>query len=156
MGGAFLGTVFILLPIAAIQVNEAWEWPRWQSAAGRVAGAGLMLAGFAVVAHCAGLFSRIGRGTPVPLEPPVHLVITGLYRYSRNPMYLAQLAILFGLFVYRGELSLLLHALLYTGVVQAWLVWCEEPGLRRRFGEEYVRFTREVPRWIRVRPRAAG
>jgi len=156
MGTAFLGTVFILAPAGAIHLNDAWDWPRWQIAGGRAAGAGLMLAGFAVIAHCSGLFSRIGRGTPVPIEPPEHLVITGLYRYSRNPMYVGQVAILLGLFLYRGELSLLLHAAIYTGVIQAWLVWSEEPGLRRRFGEEYVCYTREVARWIPIRPRGAG
>jgi protein-S-isoprenylcysteine O-methyltransferase Ste14 len=154
MGTVFLGTVFILAPAGAVQLNEAYGWPRWQIPGGPVAGAGLMLAGIGVILSCSGLFSRVGRGTPVPIEPPERLVITGLYRYSRNPMYAGQVAILLGLFLYRGELSLALYAAIWAGLVCAWVVRREEPELRRRFGEEYVRYTQAVPRWIPRRPRA--
>jgi protein-S-isoprenylcysteine O-methyltransferase Ste14 len=156
MGTVFLGTVFILAPAGAIQLNEAYDWPRWQIPGGRVIGAGLMLAGIALILHCSGLFSRIGRGTPVPIEPPEHLVITGLYRYSRNPMYVAQVAILLGLFLYRGELSLVFYTAFWAGAVCSYVVWREEPELRRRFGEEYVRYTQQVPRWFPRWLRGAG
>ena len=152
-GSAFIGTLFILAPAGAIQLNEAWDWPRWQIAGGRVLGSGLVLAGVVVYAYCSGLFSRVGKGTPVPLEPPEHLVIEGLYRFSRNPMYVAQVAYLLGLFVYCGELSLALYAAIFAGAIHTSIVRTEEPELRRRFGEEYVRYTQEVPRWISIRPR---
>lgn len=156
MGTVFLSTVFILLPAAAIHLNRAWDWPRCQLPGGSAVGAGLIVAGIAVILQCAGLFSRLGRGTPVPIQPPERLVIRGLYRYCRNPMYLAQLAILLGLFVYRGELSLLAYVVLYAAVVQAWVVGREEPELRRRFGEEYFRYAKRVPRWIPRRPPGEG
>jgi protein-S-isoprenylcysteine O-methyltransferase Ste14 len=152
-GTAFVGTLFLLIPFGAIQLNEACDWPRWQIPGGRVLGSVLLLAGIAVFAYCAGLFSRIGKGTPVPLEPPSHLVIQGIYRFSRNPMYVAQVAYLLGLFVYRGELSLGLYAAIYAVVIHTSVVRSEEPELRKRFGEEYVRYTKEVPRWIPIRPR---
>ena len=155
-GTVFVGTVFVLAPLGAIQLNEAYDWPRWQIPGHSVVGIGLAFAGIAVILYCSGLFSRIGRGTPVPIEPPEHLVITGLYRYSRNPMYVAQLAILLGLFVYRGELALLLYLVIYTGAVRSMVVWREEPELRERFGAEYVRYARRVPRWIARWPRAVG
>jgi len=63
-------------------------------------------------------------------------------------MYVAQVAILLGLFLYRGELLLMAHVAIYAGVVQGWIVWREEPELRRRFGEEYLRYAQRVPRWI--------
>ncbi len=148
MGTVFLGTVFIFAPAGAIQLNGAYGWPRWQVPGGAVVGICIMLAGIAVLLYSSGLFSRVGRGTPVPIEPPEHLVITGLYRYSRNPMYVAQVAVLLGLFLYRGELSLALYAAIWAGAVGSWVVWREEPELRRRFGEEYVRYTQQVPRWI--------
>lgn len=155
MGTVFLSTVFILLPAAAIHLNRAWDWPRWQLPSGAAVGAGLVVAGIAVFLQCAGLFSRLGRGTPIPIQPPERLVIRGLYRYCRNPIYLAQLAILLGLFVYRGELALLVHVVLYAAVVQAWVVRREEPELRRRFGEEYLHYTERVPRWMPRRPPGA-
>ncbi len=153
MGTAFLGTVFILAPVGAVQLNETCDWPRLQVSMGTVVGIGLMAAGIAVAAYCAGLFSRLGRGTPVPVEPPKRLVIAGLYRYSRNPMYVAHVAILLGVFLYRGELALLLYTAVYAGAIHAWVVWGEEPQLRQRFGEEYIRYTQEVSRWLPIRLR---
>jgi protein-S-isoprenylcysteine O-methyltransferase Ste14 len=153
MGTVFLTTVFVLLPAGMIQLNQAQAWPRWEIPGGLLAGIGLILAGLAVILHCSGLFRSLGRGTPVPIQPPERLVITGLYRYSRNPMYVGQVTILLGLFFFRGELSLLLYAAIWVGMVASFVVWREEPELRRRFGEEYVRYTERVPRWIPRRPR---
>jgi len=96
-GTTFLGAVFVLGPFAMVELNGILGWTRWSSGVGRAAGCGLMFAGIVTVAYCSGLFWRIGAGTPVPVEPPKHMVITGLYRYSRNPMYVAQAAILLGL-----------------------------------------------------------
>ena len=155
-GAAFTVTLFVLVPAGAIQLNEAWDWPRWQVPYGRVLGSGLVLVGIVVYAYCAGLFSRIGKGTPVPLEPPEHLVIEGLYRFSRNPMYVAQVAYLLGLFVYRGELSLALYAAIFAGAIHTSVVRTEEPELQQRFGEEYLRYTQEVPRWISIWPRGSS
>jgi protein-S-isoprenylcysteine O-methyltransferase Ste14 len=151
-GTAFLTTLFVLLPAGAVLLNETLDWPRWQIAGGRILGSGLVLAGLVVLAYCAGLFSRVGKGTPVPLEPPEHLVIEGLYRFSRNPIYVAQVAYLLGLFLYRGELALALYAAIFAVVIHISVVRTEEPELRQRFGEEYVRYTREVPRWLSIRP----
>jgi protein-S-isoprenylcysteine O-methyltransferase Ste14 len=80
-------------------------------------------------------------------------VITGLYRHSRNPMYVAHAAYLLGLFLYRGELCLLLYAALYVVAIHTSIVLGEEPELRERFGEEYDRYTQTVPRWLWRRPR---
>jgi protein-S-isoprenylcysteine O-methyltransferase Ste14 len=154
-GSALIGTLFVLVPAGAVQLNEAWNWPRWQIAGGRGLGSCLVLAGIVVYAYCSGLFSRVGKGTPVPLEPPEHLVIEGFYRFSRNPMYVAQVAYLLGLFVYRGELSLALYAAIFAGAIHTSVVRTEEPELRQRFGEEYVRYTQKVPRWLSIWPRGS-
>ena len=156
LGTVFLGTFFVLAPFGAIQLNEACDWPRWQIAGGRVVGSALILAGIGVFAYCSGLYSRVGKGTPVPVEPPGHLVIEGLYRFSRNPMYVAQVAYLIGLFVYRGELSLALWAVIFAAAIHTSVVRTEEPELRARFGEEYVRYAQTVPRWLSIRVRGPG
>ncbi len=150
----FIGTVFVLAPIGMIELNEACGWPRWQSGIGCLVGGGLVLTGIAVSVYCWNVFSRVGDGTPVPTDPPKQLVVTGLYRYSRNPMYSAHAAILLGLFLYGGELSLLLYAGLYIGVIFTWIVRREEPELRKRFSAEYDRYTQHVPRWVAIWPRA--
>jgi protein-S-isoprenylcysteine O-methyltransferase Ste14 len=142
-----MGTVFVLLPAALVELNAALGWPRWQSAAARHVGGVLMLAGITAAFHCLRLF-RHGGGTPVPTEPPSQLVVSSLYQYSRNPIFVADVAILVGLFLHRGELSLLLYAGLVTVFLHALVVLREEPELRRRFGEDYARYERAVPRWI--------
>ncbi len=152
IGAAFLLVAFALIPLGMVELNEAWGWPRWRSGVGHALGNGLMLAAIALAVYCSHLFSRVGKGTPVPVDPPKQLVITGLYRYSRNPIYVAHVALLLGLFLNRGELGLLLYAILYAGVIHAWIVLREEPELRQRFGDEYSRYAGSVPRWIRIRP----
>lgn len=138
-----------------IELNEAWGWPRWRTGSSRIVGWALLLGGAALALHCSGFLSRIGGGTPVPVQPTQHLVTTGLYGYSRNPIYVADFGILVGLFLVRGELALLLYAALFAALLQAWIVLREEPELRRRFGEEYVRYAERVPRWIPPRLRRA-
>jgi protein-S-isoprenylcysteine O-methyltransferase Ste14 len=150
-----LVTVFVLGPAGMIALNEVCGWPRWQSGVAQVAGAGVMFAGVGVAVYCARLFSRLREGSPVPTEPPQRLVVAGFYRYSRNPMYVADVLILLGLFLHRGELALLLYAGLFALAAHAWIVWHEEPVLRLRFGEAYARYLQAVPRWVLFRPRVA-
>ena len=149
-----MGTVFVLFPAALVELNTALGWPRWQNVTARYGGGVLILAGITAALHCSRLF-RHGGGTPVPTEPPTRLVVGGLYRYSRNPIFVADVAILVGLFLHRGELSLLLYAGLVTVFVHALVVLREEPQLRRRFGEDYARYERAVPRWIGLLSRAS-
>ncbi len=147
-GTAFVAVLFVWLPEEAMELNEEVGWPRFRSGAGRVAGGLFVVGGAGVVLYCSGVFLRLGKGTPVPFDPPLQLVATGVYRFSRNPIYVAYVAILFGLFLFFGHLSLLAYALLCTALIQTLIVVWEEPVLRRRFGEDYERYTRQVRRWI--------
>ncbi len=98
-------------------------------------------------------FIATGDGTPNPLDPPKRLVVTSLYRFVRNPGYLALFALLASEALYFGSTSLLLYMLLVIGWMHTFVVRIEEPGLRARFGDEYERFCNAVPRWIpRLRP----
>jgi protein-S-isoprenylcysteine O-methyltransferase Ste14 len=74
--------------------------------------------------------------------------VGGLYRYVRNPMYLAVAAIIVGQALVLGQLVLLPYGAAFVLAVTAFVHWYEEPTLRRRFGEEYERYTRAVPRWL--------
>lgn len=151
-----LWIVLVVGPIAVIRFNDAWSWPRLDIPAGRATGGGLMVGALVVWLHCSRLFSRVGRGTPFVTDPPTKLVIAGLYRYSRNPIYVAHVAFLLGWFLRSGRLSVLLYTGLMIGLIQAAVVWWEEPGLRERFGEDYTRYTQKVPRWIFIRARLNG
>jgi protein-S-isoprenylcysteine O-methyltransferase Ste14 len=145
---AFFWVVFAAVPAELIDLNEALGWPRWESDALRVAGAALMLLGVAVFTHTFLLFARFGKGTPVPANPPKRFVTRGLFRYSRNPMYVAYALTLIGEFLWFGHATLLAYVGVYIAACQAVIVWWEEPVLRRRFGEEYARYLRTVRRWL--------
>lgn len=93
-------------------------------------------------------FISLGDGTPNPLDPPKRLVVTSLYRFVRNPGYLALVPILVSEALYFGSASLLLYTLVVMGWAHVFVVRVEEPGLRTRFGDEYDRFCAAVPRWI--------
>jgi len=110
-------------------------------------GAALLAAGLVAVVACFRRFVREGRGTPAPVAPTEFLVLGGLYRYVRNPMYLAVASMIAGQ-------ALILHSagvLVWLGVFMA-AVWIftrayEEPELTRQFGESYVEYRDAVPGW---------
>lgn len=113
----------------------------------RVAGAALVVAGVAVLVPAFVRFVVEGVGTPAPVAPTARLVVGGLYRHVRNPMYLAVLATIVGQALLLGRLALLVYAVLVGVAFVAFVRWYEEPALRRRFGAEYETYLRAVPGW---------
>ena len=111
---------------------------------------GLALAGIgsAVLFTCIWEFARSGRGTLSPVDPPRDLVVRGLYRYVRNPMYLSVTTIVLGEVLLTGSRPLLVYWAIWFAAVNLFVIGYEEPTLRRQFGESYARYTRAVPRWL--------
>ncbi len=97
---------------------------------------------------CAWDFASVGQGTPAPIDPPKVLVARGPYRVVRNPMYVGVLLILLGESVLFASATLLGYALLAWVVVHLFVVFYEEPTLRRKFGTSYENYRKTVPRWI--------
>jgi protein-S-isoprenylcysteine O-methyltransferase Ste14 len=94
-----------------------------------------------------------GLGTPAPVAPPTRLVVGGVYRYVRNPMYVAVLACIVGQALLLGQPVLWLDALLTGVAVVAFVRVYEEPKLSEQFGDEYQAYRRAVPGWWpRLRP----
>ncbi|MET3425295.1 protein-S-isoprenylcysteine O-methyltransferase Ste14 [Actinoplanes tereljensis] len=94
-----------------------------------------------------------GFGTPAPIAPPDRLVVSGLYRYVRNPMYLAVVAVILGQALLLWRPVLLPYALVVGGAMVAFVVGYEQPALTQRFGREYLAYRRAVPGWWpRLRP----
>jgi protein-S-isoprenylcysteine O-methyltransferase Ste14 len=89
-----------------------------------------------------------GRGTPAPIDPPKEMVATGFYRYVRNPMYVGVLAIIIGHFLWFGYWNLLIYATIVFVAFHAFVMYYEEPTLKRKFGAPYEDYLRKVPRWI--------
>ena len=102
----------------------------------------------AVARDVVALFSRRGGGTPFPLDAPRELVTGGPFAAVRNPIMLAELAVIWAEVLWFASLGILLYALVISVLAHLSVVWVEEPELRRRFGEGYQVYARRVPRWL--------
>jgi protein-S-isoprenylcysteine O-methyltransferase Ste14 len=133
--------------------------PLW-IAGGRPAADGLLLVvalgffivGAAIYGWCVWDFATLGRATPIPLDAPKKLVVRGLYRFSRNPMYVGVLGVILGWAVLFQAWSLLLYGLAVATCFQLFIVLYEEPHLRRMFGDPYDVYRAQVGRWLPRRP----
>jgi len=104
--------------------------------------------GCLLLAACIFEFARSGRGTLSPVDPPRELVVRGLYRYVRNPMYLAVTVIVLGEALLIRSPALALYWAVFFLAANVFVIGYEEPMLRRQFGASYEEYTRRVPRWI--------
>lgn len=118
-----------------------------------IVGALVIAVGILLLAECIHLFDKIGKGTLAPWSPTKHMVLVGPYRYMRNPMILGVLLILLGESVCFYSLSILIWFAVCFLINHIYFVKSEEPGLVKRFGNEFERYKENVPRWIpRRRP----
>ena len=113
----------------------------------RLAGALLVVAGAAVLIHAFARFVAEGVGTPAPVAPTAHLVVGGLYRYVRNPMYLAVTATILGQSLLLWRPVLLIYGAIVAAGFVVFVVGYEQPALRRQFGPAYEAYRRAVPAW---------
>jgi len=119
----------------------------------RAIGILLILIGTPVLLDSFARFALQGGGTPAPVLPTRHLVVSGLYRHVRNPMYLAVVATIIGQGLYLGNVTLLGYGALVSLVFHLFVLGYEEPTLRNSFGAEYDAFCANVHRWLpRLRP----
>jgi protein-S-isoprenylcysteine O-methyltransferase Ste14 len=111
-----------------------------------------IIAGAAVLLHCIWDFAVAGRGTLAPVDPPKELVVRGLYRYVRNPMYVGVVSVLLGEALLFASIAMLIYAAGFFALAHLFVILYEERTLRRRFGEAYEQYARAVPRWLPRRP----
>jgi protein-S-isoprenylcysteine O-methyltransferase Ste14 len=107
-----------------------------------------LVSGVLLLAACIVEFARTGRGTLSPVDPPRHLVVRGLYRYVRNPMYLSVTIMLLGEILLTRSAALGAYWAIWFVCVNVFVMGYEEPALRRQFGASYDEYSRRVGRWI--------
>jgi protein-S-isoprenylcysteine O-methyltransferase Ste14 len=153
---AALGSlVFLVLAPGVVAGLIPWWLTRWEVetpfslwAPFRLVGAVLIVAGILALLDSFRRFVVEGLGTPAPVAPTEELVVSGLYRYVRNPMYVAVAATIFGQALLLGQVELFVYGAVFVAVVAAFVHWYEEPTLARTYGEEYEEYRRAVPGWI--------
>ncbi|XVU29453.1 methyltransferase family protein [Actinoplanes sp. CA-054009] len=139
------GTVAGLIPWLLTRWRPGAPFAHWLPA--RLLGALILLAGTVVLIQAFTRFVVEGLGTPAPTAPPTHLVVGGLYRYVRNPMYLAVTAAVLGQSLLLWRPVLLVYAALATAAMVTFVLAYEQPALTRRFGTDYQTYRRAVPGW---------
>jgi protein-S-isoprenylcysteine O-methyltransferase Ste14 len=155
---AALGSAVFLLVAPGVMAGVIpWLITGWDStdppAIVELLGGILIVAGAAVLVHSFARFVTEGLGTPAPVAPTDHLVVGGLYRYVRNPMYVAVASTIVGQALLLGRPILLAYAAVFWVVVATFVHTYEEPTLTARYGDEYTAYCNAVPAWRpRLRP----
>jgi protein-S-isoprenylcysteine O-methyltransferase Ste14 len=158
---ATLGSVvFLVIAPGFVAGLVPWWISRWRLEAPflgillfRFAGAVLVALGVAGLLDSFARFALQGLGTPAPVFPTRHLVITGLYRFVRNPMYVAVASAILGQALILGNVRVLEYGALVWLLFHLFVLVYEEPTLRASFGSEYESYCAAIPRWIpRIAP----
>jgi protein-S-isoprenylcysteine O-methyltransferase Ste14 len=132
------------------QVGGSWRAPGLLVVVGVVC----IVTGGTALIHSFVKFVTDGLGTPAPVAPTEELVVSGLYRWVRNPMYLAVELVIVGQALLLRRWSLLGYAAVVGAAVAAFVYFYEEPTLTKRYGDRYTAYQATVPRWIPRRPAA--
>lgn len=140
------GTVTGLIPFWLISSNGTGVHPGYQTV--RYLGLPLILIGATGLIWCIWEFFSEGQGTLAPIDPPKHLVVRGLYKYVRNPMYVAVVTTLIGEAIFFISPAVVIEAGAFIILAHLFVAWYEEPALRRQFGDSYEIYSQTVGRWI--------
>jgi protein-S-isoprenylcysteine O-methyltransferase Ste14 len=156
----FGSVVFLVVAPGTVAGLVPWWISRWRLQspllgleALRWIGIGLIVADAAALIDAFARFAWQGWGTPAPVLPTRRLVVTGLYRHVRNPMYWAVTGLILGQALLLGELWLIGYGAVIALAFHLFVLIYEEPTLRRSYGRDYEAYCAGVPRWIpRIRP----
>lgn len=140
---------FLAMPgMVAFAVPAAWLWHEDRTQLAQPLGLLLLAFGVAALLWCVRDFYVSGKGTLAPWAPPARLVVVGLYRYSRNPMYVSVAVVLLGWALSFGSTELFVYALVVVVAFHLRVVLGEEPRLARTHGEQWTQYASRVPRWF--------
>ncbi|RFB81449.1 methyltransferase family protein [Methylovirgula sp. 4M-Z18] len=149
---ASLGSiVFLVLAPGTVAGLVPWWIADWRLGSDdflhRGMGTALIALGLAPLLASFARFAWQGLGTPAPVAPPQHLVVTGCYRHVRNPMYVAVATPLIGEALLFASVGIFAFALIFLIATHLFVIFYEEPTLREKFGDRYMNYRAHVPRW---------
>lgn len=145
--------IFLVAAPGTVAGFIPWFITNWRAGEGATAtftvmGAVLIAIGATGLIESFVRFALKAHGTPAPLAPTQHLVVSGLYRFVRNPMYVAVLLLVIGQMLVFANAALVAYAIVVWTAFHVFVVYFEEPRLRREFGDEYAAYSGAVPRWL--------
>ncbi len=138
------GVVAVYVPVCAIT-----HAPATTSPVAMLGGLALLI-GALIYVWCVWDFATVGRGTPAPIDPPETLVVRGLYKHTRNPMYLGVLCVILGWTLLFRSQNLAIYAACVATCFHLTVLLYEEPHLRRVFGPSYEQYCSQVRRWVPI------
>jgi len=144
---------FLVIAPGTVAGLVPWLITKWRVGEGAssgysIAGAILIVLSLALLIECFVRFAVRGLGTPAPLAPTNKLVVTGAYARVRNPMYVAVLGLIFGQALWFACAALIAYGISIAFAFTLFVIYCEEPRLRRAFPDEYEAYFANVPRWL--------
>ena len=140
---------WVMVSVRPFDQQITFSVPEWLQAFGLI----LIVGGAALVLWCLAAFSWQGKGTPAPFDAPRKIVVTGPYRYVRNPMYLGAMLIILGVGLALRSPSAVGVAVFFITLAHLFVLVYEEPALKARFGDSYTEYKRSVNRWLPRAPR---
>lgn len=150
--------ISLILPITVLIIIP-WSIDRHPVVAAGLpllVGLAVMVLGLFVMAQTILTFIRIGKGTLAPWSPTRKLIVGGIYAYVRNPMILGVITVLIGESMALSSVPIFIWAVLFFVINTVYFVFSEEPGLEKRFGDEYREYKKNVPRWIPLKAMETG
>ena len=147
--GFLYGSItFFIGPYFAGALNQKFSLPTYDYEVLRYFAVLIALSSILIFLYCVWIFWFLGKGTPALVEPPRRLVIKGIYKYTRNPIYIAHSLILLSYSLYFGHLLLYIYFSLAVLFYHLIVVLYEEPRLKKLFGKSYDNYKKKVSRWI--------
>ena len=141
-------TFLMILPNFFIYLNDSFQLPVYTNIIFQIIGGIFILGAILIDFSSFMLFKKFGQGTPVIIEPTKKLVIKGLYKYTRNPIYLGHILIVIGELLLFGRPFLLVYILLAFIFLHFYIIKYEEPEMDRKFGNDYFKYKTMVNRWL--------
>lgn len=141
--------IFGAFPYAAVRLNNFYSLPVYDYIGLQITGLIFASVGLAIIIHCTYvLFFKPGQEIPPPSRAPEKFIVEGLYKSVRNPMYLGDFFIILAEFLLFGHVLIFIYLLILIPIVNIIVIFKEERDLEKKFGREYVRYKKRVPRWI--------